>query len=1741
MNFYNHFRGVTIFAVGLSGLVLLITSVWVRDQVRDTTDYQVIHVNKLPAGALTEAGLPESCIADVNVTLGDDCSLTITPEMVLTEPYLGSGTFNIAIDETDSDMVQGCGMHTYTIELIENEEVVYTCWGNILAEDKTDPVLVCPEDTDGATLEEAVSYFGGALEVTDDQLELANYSCFQEFFSPVAGLHYYDLYTFSPEANDVYTFVGELIGPDFNANISLFAGAFDPTSPCQNIIAHSEALDYAPLGGLLAPGLRLTLPLIANETYTLMVSSRTPAGATGAYRIYSYADGNGEIAGLPFEETNVPLQLQLPLICSDIYEVGFTEPKHWIVAADGTLDYNATANTFFGSDTDSLDAFLAQLSYTGIPITTDNCGPVLVSLSDEVSESGDCGDWTISRTFTVADRYDGSCLGDARTVECVQTITIRKPGLDDLFLPPFTATIECDETYPTDGELGGIDENPHPSLTGYPFIMTTFGYHDLAQNQCSLGASYSDEPRINICEGTFSYRREWNIVDWCNPDDNLIYDQYVRVGDFTGPDISGVPQTITLSTSPFNCEANFPIPTPTIVDGNSCGSATATTYTVLANGEEFFIGGLVADEDIVQLPVGEHQLVICAADDCGNESCETYELLVSDEIEPSAACDDELIVAIGGGDIAGGTSGVARIFAEDVDEGSQDNCGLLNLEVRRNFWRDASCDPSENRWSRWGDHIDFYCCDIANEITVELRISDASDNINTCWLTVTPEDKINPYCYAPEDVELDCAQLPLTFPGDIEQAYEEDFGGTSIMMSALFGNATGTDNCAVDTIVERSPNININACGWGSITRRFEVWQLKPEGDINGNGAIDINEVDRSTNSCSQTILITELHDFAIAFPWDASANCGDPEVPEIQTETTGCDALSINTGEPVRFEATGDECYKYAITYDVINWCLWDGEYAGYNVPRYTEDDGEALLIDRAVEANERPVIIYTDENGLVIDRDHERPTNEPDYGEEAGRWFVSNGGDSSIPDNVEFGTAAPDLPNYGRYIYTQFVKVYDTTAPSLAIGEFGGPTDDCPQLLPGQFGDTNGDCEALVSIPFSVSDDCELFDADGNLVVQVVSAELDAFAVDANEDGQIWANEFVSDQSVLDLVTDNGDGTFHIEGDFPVITAAMGDHLIHAVRVLIEDGCGNQTSQTILFHVVDCKAPAPVCINGLTVTLMPQEDGECVMTILASDFEGSPIYDCTGQGAEVNELGQNRVTSYAIYRAITVEDDPDFEPNPDDSELVLTQDDEESTVIFIYAFDEEGNYAFCETYVLVQGNSNCELQSTGTISGIIRTEEDSAVEGVAVSLSGNESTTLSTTADGSYEFTQLVTGADYSITPYLDTNPLNGVTTFDLIKIAQHILGTEALNSPYKMIAADANRSGSITTLDMIQIRKLILNIITDFPNNTSWRFVAADYEFADINDPWATEFPEVINVNNLPAASELFANFVGVKTGDVNGSAVPNVLAGNARNLTHTQGVEPFYLQVQDMSLQAGNTYTLAVSGEDLEQIAGLQGTMQLDGAELVDIEYGLAEAANFGWRYAEQGFLTMSWNWPDASYFESGPSGYRNRKDDASSVLFSLVIRATADRMLSEVLQISDRYTKSAAYAAKASASTDEEELGLEIHFTDVAQAGPGFELYQNSPNPFRDRSLIGFQIPQESEVLLTIHDAGGRLLQVIKGEYSAGYHSVMVSKSMLRGASGLISYTLQVRPKWSDTNARGDRAELTATRQMIVVE
>jgi hypothetical protein len=424
----------------------------------------------------------------------------------------------------------------------------------------------------------------------------------------------------------------------------------------------------------------------------------------------------------------------------------------------------------------------------------------------------------------------------------------------------------------------------------------------------------------------------------------------------------------------------------------------------------------------------------------------------------------------------------------------------------------------------------------------------------------------------------------------------------------------------------------------------------------------------------------------------------------------------------------------------------------------------------------------------------------------------------------------------------------------------------------------------------------------------------------------------------------------------------------------------------------------------------------------------------------------------------------------------------------------------------ILVQDNQNaCSASVLGHISGAISTEDAEAMEGVEVELSGGQFMAMQTKADGNYNFEELERGFDYTITPNHDLDYLNGLSTFDLVLMTKHALGLQPLDSPYKRIAADVNNDHKITAQDALAMRRILLHITDEFEYNTSWRFIPADYVFPDPEDPWKEAFPEVANINALPADLD-GQDFIALKIGDIDLNAKANALSAEQRNANGQ-----FLLQVDAADLQAGEVYRIPFRAEELQWIQGYQMTLQLEQAalELVDIEYGLAGVDNFGFRYLDEGLITSSWH-------QIG-----NTDTEGSPVLFTLVVRALENGRLEDALSLSNRLTTAEAY------HRDNSLLDLGIDFVAGETVMAGFELEQNAPNPFRESTTIGFYLPEASSTSLKVYDLSGRVLRMIKQDLPAGKHQIVLQRTDLAG-NGLLYYTLTA-------------GAYSATKKMILVE
>ena len=173
-------------------------------------------------------------------------------------------------------------------------------------------------------------------------------------------------------------------------------------------------------------------------------------------------------------------------------------------------------------------------------------------------------------------------------------------------------------------------------------------------------------------------------------------------------------------------------------------------------------------------------------------------------------------------------------------------------------------------------------------------------------------------------------------------------------------------------------------------------------------------------------------------------------------------------------------------------------------------------------------------------------------------------------------------------------------------------------------------------------------------------------------------------------------------------------------------------------------------------------------------------------------------------------------------------------------------------------------------SISGNIKSWWGTNMPNVKVAVSGTITDTITTDGQGNYIFPSLPPGGNYVVQPLTKALPLNGVDAYDLILVSRHILNLEPMTS-WKLIAADVNESGTVTTFDNVESRKVILGTLPTFPNQKSWRYFLANATFPNPANPFANLPESILTYNNL-TQNITGANFFGVKVGDANSSSDP-----------------------------------------------------------------------------------------------------------------------------------------------------------------------------------------------------------------------------------------------------------------------------
>lgn len=565
---------------------------------------------------------------------------------------------------------------------------------------------------------------------------------------------------------------------------------------------------------------------------------------------------------------------------------------------------------------------------------------------------------------------------------------------------------------------------------------------------------------------------------------------------------------------------------------------------------------------------------------------------------------------------------------------------------------------------------------------------------------------------------------------------------------------------------------------------------------------------------------------------------------------------------------------------------------------------------------------------------------------------------------------------------------------------------------------------------------------------------------------------SSFVNDINLVAMVTDDcsfdltvtntapvGDGMLDASGDYP-----PG---ITIVTFTATDFCGNSTIATTVVNVIDTVPPFFKCNKPvLTIT----DNGTVDLTIDGDNLAEGLSDNCT----DTVDIVCFFVDSLGATMG-----------NPMDTIKTFNCDSIGNITYFMMCMDESGNFDVCEGIVEVNDDNSFCTNGNVFVGGNVLTASSEPVEKVQVKLDDAGVADYMTLEDGEYAFPLMPMGGDYDIIPTRNDDHDNGVSTLDLILIQKHLLETRLLEDPYNLIAADINNSGNISSIDLIQLRKLILGVYDEFPSNQSWRMVDGGYEFVDPTDPWAEAFPEEYQIANLN--SNMNVDFIGVKVGDVNGSAHANAQSDR----TDVRTADPIRLNYNDQFVKAGESVTVLINSESDLDLAGIQFGLNHEGLVLENIESMAIDVLPSNMYKINSENSNISWN---------AKSGSMNIN---KGNILELNFTAVNDLRLSQSLSMDGEFISPEIYLGQ---NLKVESLSL------LPRTKSGMTVSQNTPNPWNNETVIEIYVEQKAQGELLVQDLIGRTIYRIELELETGANKVNLSNKEFAG-KGLYTYTV----------------------------
>jgi hypothetical protein len=909
-----------------------------------------------------------------------------------------------------------------------------------------------------------------------------------------------------------------------------------------------------------------------------------------------------------------------------------------------------------------------------------------------------------------------------------------------------------------------------------------------------------------------------------------------------------------------------------------------------------------------------------------------------DYVSPVAICDAHTIVSLN-------NNGTAKVFATDIDDGSYDNCHLVEYKVRR--MSPGWCPYGIADDTQFRPYVEFCCEDIGQTIWVVLRVVDAHGNYNECMAEVTVQDNSTPHIICPPNITVSC---DFWFSYDaLSNPYNRTFGTIAVNGAPRLpiiindpGNAWdpqpknwGIDGTSGNGVCGSSGNVWVtvpevidyrNACGVGIIKRKFYI------------------EAGNWSDWCYQTITVKDYSHgyFNINWPDDYHAD--------------GCTYGPDNV-EPEHLPAP----------YNKPTISGYGGYGSSCSLIGYAHDD-----------------LVFTFSEGACYKILRE--------------WTV-----------IDWCKYQPNNPwSPGIWKHTQVIKLFNHVPPHFVYA--------CQDIVVDGY---EPNCSGRFFYQPHVEDDCTLTE----------NLQWD-YKIDLWMDDTYDITKEGTGQPTVDKVIPNG---------------------WHRILWNVSDECGNYTTCWQKVHVLDKKAPSPICYYGLSTVVMPIGG---MVTIWAKDFNVSSYDNCTPQ----HKLRYS------------------FSANPGEASRTFTCDDLGTVPIHVWVHDEYGNSDYCTTFIVINDNEEA-CGSMHLVSGLVSTFDNTPMPNVAASMFKiMPDSTLDEDAShgmsnihGQFNVGFGTTQYDRMVMLNRTSKPLEGVNTDDFISLQRHLSGVQPITAIHKLYAADLDGSGRIGAKDLDLLRKALLGgwKLSGYEGNLNWVFFGnpcTPTTFEDLANGICHNGVEVDHNGNFPTQ----ITFKGLKMGDVNGDLdfAPGLLPRSSSDMV-----------ISVVENKTTGAYDFILTRD--EMLYGFQMSFNVNGLHIVSGSLPVDES-NLG--TDADGITNISWGQENAIQLHKGDVLFSLKGDTWFDLMGAFLQNETALTPEAYVENLENqRITLKAAGDFTAS-------VPFETHLT---------------PNPFTDQATLKIVLPVNQDFVVTVYDIKGQELMQRNLTATANTTDVRIGSDIIR--------------------------------------